>query len=373
MTQPHLVTAASPLARACLLAYAILIVYASCYPFSGWQFQNIATFTALLQQWPQYWSKFDASINVLGYIPLGILVSFSLYPLIPRRWVWLPAFLGGLGISLAMESIQYFLPSRVTSLLDILTNGLGALLGAILGAGLIPSVLQRAQLHNLRQQWLQQGVSHELVIIGLWPLAQIFPQAFLFGLGQILPMISLWCEEYLDLSIDLSSILRNGIELTPEEFLLTETIITACGGAGAVLLLLSLLQKRAPHFLLASGLLASTFAVKSLATAIMFQPENAFSWLTPGARGGLLLSVLILYGFSFAPIKAQRRLAMLLLLISLFLVNLIPDNPYFLMTLQGLMQGKMLNFFGAAQFLAIVWPFVAILVLLKPKRAESAT
>lgn len=355
----------SPFSRACLVAYTVLIVYASCYPFSGWQFQNLVAYTEHIQQWPHYWSRFDASINVAAYIPLGILVSFSLHPILPRRWSWLLALFAGAALSLSMESIQYFIPSRVTSLLDLLTNTLGTLIGAAIGATLIPAFLERDKLHTLRRHWLQRDSSQELVVLGLWPLAQIFPQAFLFGLGQILPVISLWCEEYLEFSIDLSSVLRNGIVLSSEEYLLTETIITASGCAGAILFFLSLFNRRAPHFFLALGMLVAALLTKTLATAVMFQPENAFSWLTPGAQGGIAISALILYGFSFAPLQAQRRLATLLLFISLLLVNLIPNNPYFLMTLQGLMQGKMLNFFGAAQFLAIVWPFVAIWYLLK--------
>lgn len=355
----------SPFSRACLVAYTVLIVYASCYPFSGWQFQNLVAFTELLQQWPHYWTGFDACVNVAGYIPFGVLLSFSLHPHIPRRWSWMITVLVGFALSLCMESIQYFIPSRVTSLLDLITNTLGTFLGALLGAALIPAFIERDKLHTLRLRWLQRDSSSELVVLGLWPLAQIFPQAFLFGFGQILPVISLWCEEYLDISIDLSSVLRNGIELSSEEYLLTETIITASGCAGAILFFLSLFNRRAPHFFLALGMLVAALAAKALATAVMFQPENAFSWLTPGAQGGIVISALILYGFSFTPLQAQRRLATLLLFISLLLVNLIPNNPYFLMTLQSLMQGKMLNFFGAAQFLSIAWPFVAIWYLLK--------
>lgn len=365
MTTTITTNTASPFSRASLVAYTVLIVYASCYPFSGWQFQNLVAFSEQIQQWPRYWSAFDAGINVLGYIPLGVLLSFSLHPHVSRRWSWLLALVLGCALSLAMESVQYFIPSRVTSLLDLLTNSLGVLIGATLGVSLIPAFLERDKLHSLRLRWLQHEAPREWVVLGLWPLAQIFPQAFLFGFGQILPVISLWCEEYLDVSIDLSSVLRNGIELSAEEYLLTETIITASGCAGAILFFLSLFNRRAPHFFLALGMLLAAFAVKTLATAVMFQPENAFSWLTPGARGGIVISALILYGFSFAPLQAQRRLATLLLFISLLLVNLIPNNPYFLMTLQSLMQGKMLNFFGAAQFLSIVWPFVAIWYLFR--------
>lgn len=361
---------ASPLSRACLFAYTVLIVYASLYPFSGWQFENIAAFGAQISQWPRYWSQFDAIVNVLGYMPLGILIVFSLYPVIGRGWSLLLAALGGCVMSLLMESVQYFLPSRVTSLLDLITNAGGCLLGALIGVCLLPLILESGRLHQLRTQWLYPNSARELVVIGLWPLAQIFPHAFLFGHGQILPIISLWCEDYLDVSIDLSAVLRNDIELSPEMYLLSETIITACACSGAILVGLSLLNRRAPKLALASLLLIASVAVRALSSALMFQPENAFLWLTPSAQGGILISAIMLYGFSFAPNHAQRRLAILLLSLSLLMVNLIPSNPYFLHTLQAMVQGKMLNFYGAAQFLSVVWPFIALWYLVGSRPSE---
>nr|WP_315484308.1 VanZ family protein [uncultured Undibacterium sp.] len=356
---------ASPLSRASLVAYAVLIVYASLYPFSDWHFENLAAFTAQLSQWPRYWSKFDAIVNVIGYIPFGVLLVFSLYPLLRSRWSFLLASLSVCGMSLLMESIQFFLPNRVTSLLDLITNAAGGILGALCGVLLIPLILESGRLQSLRTKWLQRESSPELVVLGLWPLSQIFPQAFLFGHGQILPVLSLWCEEYLDVNIDLSAYLRHGIELSPETYLLSETIITASACTGAILICLSLLNRHAPKFALACLLLIAGLAVKALSTALMFQPENAFLWLAPGAKGGIFISTIMLYGFSFAPSHAQRRLAVLLLGISLLMVNLIPSNPYFLNTLQTMVQGKMLNFYGAAQFLSVTWPFIAIWYLLK--------
>ncbi|MBY0572652.1 MAG: VanZ family protein [Undibacterium sp.] len=352
----------SSFSRASLVAYSILIVYASWYPFSGWQFENLAAFFDQLFQWPKYWGWFDASVNVVGYIPFGVLLVFALYPHLSRKWSVLLASLAGCATSLLMESVQFFLPSRVTSSLDVLTNTAGCMLGAHLGAFLLPWILENGSLEALKKRWLRHEAPREILVLSLWPLAQIFPQDFLFGLGQIFPVISLWCEEYLGLSIDLNAVLLHGLglELSAEKYLLSETLVTACGCTGAILICLSLLNRHAPQFVLACATLVAALTAKALANALMFQPEDAFSWLTPGAQGGLVISIIMLYGFSFAPKQTQRRLALLLLTISLLLVNLIPSNPYFLNTLQTMMQGKMLNFYGAAQFLSVTWPFVAI-------------
>jgi hypothetical protein len=204
------------------------------------------------------------------------------------------------------------------------------------------------------------------VVIGLWPLAQIYPQGYLFGHGQLTPILSGWLSGWFDASIDISSLLRHGVDLTPEQYWLYEAIMTACGMTGALLTLLCQLRKNAPAAWLASFTLGAALVVKALASALVFTPENAFAWLTPGAQGGLLFGAAMVFGLAFAPPVAQRRIAALMLIVSLMVVNYVPANPYFVVTLQTWVQGKFLNFNGAAQFLSLLWPFFALWFLLHP-------
>jgi hypothetical protein len=71
-------------------------------------------------------------------------------------------------------------------------------------------------------------------------------------------------------------------------------------------------------------------------------------------------------GLAYAPPTAQRRLAAASLVLSLIAVNLVPANPYFVATLQAWIQGKFLNFNGAAHFLSVFWPFFALWFLWHP-------
>ena len=80
----------------------------------------------------------------------------------------------------------------------------------------------------------------------------------------------------------------------------------------------------------------------------------------------------MLAGLSYAPPVAQRRVAALSLIIGLLVVNAVPANPYFLSTLQAWVQGKFLNFNGAAQLLSLVWPFVALWFLYHPAHRQKA-
>jgi VanZ family protein len=357
----------SPLTRAALLAYVFLIVYASWFPFSGWHNQGLSPLIFLEHaSMPRYWTKFDAITNIIGYMPLGTLIVYSLYPRFKGLSALVLATLAGLLLSGIMEAVQTYLPSRVSSNLDFYTNAAGCTLGAVIGVLTVHRLLDQSQLYQLRQRWFAPHASQGLVLLALWPLAQIYPQNFLYGLGQLLPILSEWLSTLLDSEIDLASYIRPDAVLTVEQYWLSETIITACGMVGAALTLLCLLRRAAPRGVLVVGMLGSSIVVKALASALLFSPENAFVWVTPGAEGGFLIGALMLAGLAFAPHVAQRRLGVVALLLSLLIVNTTPANPYFVATLQTWVQGKFLNFNGAAQFLSLLWPFFAVWFLWLP-------
>ena len=364
---PAPVRKGSPLTRAALLAYLLLIIYASWFPFSGWQNQGLSPLIFLeTTSMPRYWTKFDAITNVVGYIPLGTLIVYSLYPRVRGIFAFLIAAVCGLLVSGTMEAVQTYLPSRVSSNLDFYTNAAGCALGGLIGALTVRRLLDRSQLQRSRRAWFAPHASQGLVLLALWPLAQIYPQSFLFGLGQLLPILSDWMSQLLDMEIDLASYVRPDMVLTVEQYWLSETIITACGMVGAALTLLCLLRKQAPRALLVTAMVGAAIVIKALATALLFSPENAFAWVTPGAEGGFLIGAIMLAGLMFAPQVAQRRLAAVTLLLSLVIINTTPANPYFVATLQTWVQGKFLNFNGAAQFLSLLWPFFAVWFLWLP-------
>jgi VanZ family protein len=357
---------ASPVARATLLVYLLLIVYASWFPFSGWHSSGLSPFEFLNLEPQRYWTRFDVMVNVVGYIPLGVLFVLALYPRVRGVWAVLLAALGGVLVSGTMEAVQTYLPSRVPSNLDFFTNAAGCLLGALLGTAWSRSLLDQSRLYRLRRRWFAPHASQGLVLLALWPLAQIYPQGYLFGHGQVLPIVSEWLSDWLDTNVDLAAMLRPGELMSVEQYWLSETIITACGMTGAVLTLLCLLRRGAPRYPLMLAMIGAALVVKALASSLLFTPDNAYVWITPGAQGGFLIGLIMLAGLAFAPQVAQRRLAVVTLLLSLIVVNTIPVNPYFVSTLQGWVQGKFLNFNGAAQFLSLAWPFAALWFLLLP-------
>jgi VanZ family protein len=358
-------TGASGFARAGLLAYSLLIVYASWFPFSGWRDMGVSPLAYLGAPLPHYWTMFDVTINVLGYIPFSMFLVCALYPRVRGAAAAIVSMVCGILLSGSMEAVQTFLPSRVASNLDLITNSAGACIGAIAAVLLTPTLLQESRLLELRHRWFSPAASRGLILLALWPLAQIYPHEYLFGLGQMAPILSDWLSQWLEAPIDLGECLRVGRQLDVDQYWLAETCISACSLTCAVSILLGLMRAQAPKAVLAVLLIAAAMLVKALATALFFGPENALDWLTPGAEAGLTLGLLLSAGMVFASATVQRRGALLMLILSMLAVNVAPSNPYFIATLQTWVQGQFLNFNGAAQFLSLWWPLFALWFLLQ--------
>ena len=72
--------------------------------------------------------------NTLLFMPWGFLMFISLYSVDrPTVQTYVLTILLGISFSTAIEAVQYFLPSRVADVNDIIWNSAGTLLGALLG------------------------------------------------------------------------------------------------------------------------------------------------------------------------------------------------------------------------------------------------
>src|SRR5688572_25237270 len=72
--------------------------------------------------------------NVLLFVPWGFLMFITLYNVErPTLQTYVLTILLGFSFSLGIEGWQYFLPSRVADINDVIWNTLGTILGAVLG------------------------------------------------------------------------------------------------------------------------------------------------------------------------------------------------------------------------------------------------
>jgi glycopeptide antibiotics resistance protein len=73
-------------------------------------------------------------LNILLFMPWGFLMFITLdHGDRPALQSYVMTFLFATGLSLAVEAWQYFLPTRVTDINDVIWNASGAVLGAIFG------------------------------------------------------------------------------------------------------------------------------------------------------------------------------------------------------------------------------------------------
>jgi glycopeptide antibiotics resistance protein len=73
-------------------------------------------------------------LNVLLFVPWGFFAFIALYTLErPTMQTYILTILLGFSFTLGIEAWQYFLPSRVADINDVIWNTSGTILGALLG------------------------------------------------------------------------------------------------------------------------------------------------------------------------------------------------------------------------------------------------
>jgi glycopeptide antibiotics resistance protein len=74
----------------------------------------------------------DLAINILGFVPFGALLFACLRMHRSDSLATFLTVLAGFTITLTIETLQAFIPGRLSGILDIITNTLGTYLGVLL-------------------------------------------------------------------------------------------------------------------------------------------------------------------------------------------------------------------------------------------------
>ena len=124
------------------ILYTGYIVYGTLLPFNFYfSFELIKSNLGNIEWIEEYGQSFfstkniDAIVNILFFVPLGIIIYNIRYALgHKRKYIFdiVLATLSGLFLSLIIELIQLLIEERKTSLIDILMNTLGCFSGAML-------------------------------------------------------------------------------------------------------------------------------------------------------------------------------------------------------------------------------------------------
>jgi VanZ family protein len=351
---------------------ALLIVYASLYPMSGWDHPaGWAAWREVRLPWPARSTPFDVVANVLGYVPLGALVLMALLrgPGWPVPAAFLGALLAGACLSLSMEVLQNFLPRRVPSAMDWVCNLGGTAIGALVAVGLQASGFVDGWLVR-HDRWFHAGSAGGTTLMLLWPLALLFPTPVPLALGHVFDPLTQWAIDLVSGSA-VEAALREGlaglgasgwpVALLPAPLPASlETGIVAVSLLGPCLLAFAISPPGWRRGALAGGAAVLAIGVLTLSTALNFGPQHAGAWRTPQALQGIAIGCAVACLLAWLPARVAAALGVAALLVMVVLTARVPADPYFAVSLAAWEQGRFVRFHGAAQWIGWVWPYAAM-------------
>lgn len=350
-----------------LLAWTAMVVYASWFPLSGWRWPAAMSALGLLRlPWPRWHDAFDIVANLLGYVPLGVLLVLALVRAGTGARTWRRAVVAASLLSYLLEVGQGLLPNRVPSLLDWLLNSAGAMAGAALGLW-----LGRAGtwgwLERTSEHWFVQHSRSGLALLVLWPLGLLFPTPVALGLGQV------W-ERMAELHDAIGRVASStswlqwfdagpvqAARLSPP----AEVLAVALGLLGPCLVTYSMARPGLRRVWLALGATALGFGVTTLSTALNFGPQHALAWCTSTSLAGLALGCVLALLALASGRRTAAGLGLVVVTAGLVLVAQAPADPYYAQSLHDWEQGRFIRFHGLAQWIGWSWPYLATLWLLR--------
>lgn len=323
-----------------LLAYCAMIAIASLYPFVGWTAPTGQQAHFLSAPWPRYLTRNDISTNLLAYLPFGYLMALRLFRPGHRTRPILLACLAGSLLSISMESLQAWLPGRIASNLDIVLNGLGALIGGLLALHHVRWQRSWRNLQRWRNDWF---LPHGVATLGLWLL-------LLWGLTQfaLVPQPGVgWLELHLR-PIDVPP--DHLQQLNAPWFFAMFLEISALGAFAACLL-------RPGRYASAVFLLfLAAFALKLLVAAVLLKLRVLGGILSLETLAAFVLALWLLL---LPSVSRHRRTVAVTLLTLILLARLwwVPSPLW--------PSGSLLNLIGLARHLAALWPWLALAYLVQ--------
>lgn len=322
------------------VAYLVLIVYASLIPFSGWRDPGAVVWSFLFAPWSRHTRRFDIFINFLAYLPLGFLLVLALQSRLSIKGALIISALTGFALSLAIEAVQMYLPARTSSTLDVLTNGLGGLIGALIAARQDVRKLIAVRLADFRDRWFIPGNLGDLglVLLGLWFVSQLNPSLPLLGIVFF---------------VENSSPFMRGLSLLG-------TLAVMCNLIGVSLLLMLLMRTAKAALIAILVLLFTASVIKLLVAAVLLKPQALLQWLTAESVIGIGYGLFIVAVSLLLTLRRVILLCAFALAAGIFVSHLHRGDTQSALALFSWQYGHLLNFTGLAQIVSELWPFAAL-------------
>ncbi len=342
----------SPRVIGCLIIfYVALIAYVSLSPFKGWQSPTASVFQFILNGWPRYFTRFDMAINVVAYLPFGLLLYAYQAPRTTRTKALLISIVAGVLLSLTMEVLQGFLRDRISSNLDFLCNSVGCFAGALLSAWLG----RNTSIQTLLQRWRSElflpstTVDFGLVLLCVWLISQLNPSIPFFGAGVVADTMRGYDEGY-------------DYQPVPDTPFALGTALNFCGLG---LLVTTLMRVRSHALALVQVLTGLSFCLKLVSAKVLLRPEIAAEWHSEETLTGLAIGFVALLPLSFLRLNLRIYLAAVLILAGGMLSKMAGNYAALsdVMRLFDWPYGQLLQFTGLTLYLNEIWPLVALIFL----------
>lgn len=330
--------------------YALFIVYASLSPFSGWRNQGLE-FGEVLNLHPGLtYTAIDALANLLSYLPLGFLISLTFRTRFGALASVIFALCAGILLSVSMEYLQMYLPTRISSNMDILSNSSGALIGALLAASMTSQSWLFTRLTHWRSALFHHGkeVDFGLALLALWVFGQINPS---------LPMLG---------NVFISAVAQQPfVTLPPAPFDWWESSAVTLNlmMLGTLILTLLGIPRNAATALLVT--LSVVALGKFIAAALLLKSWALLLWINSEAVLGMVMGLVLLHMVSRLPRIALLVLGATIATGYLIIINFVLDRntPSAATSIYHWHYGHLLSYNGLAQTIALSFPLLLIIHL----------
>jgi len=347
MNSPHPTRTHARLRTWLVVGYALFIVYASLSPFSGWRNQGLEFTEVLKVHLGITYTAFDTTANLLSYLPLGFLVVLTLRTRYGASASVIFGLCAGVLLSVCMEYLQMYLPTRISSNMDMLSNSSGALIGALLAA----SITSRTWLFTRVVQWRSDVFHHGkevdfgLALLALWMFVQTNPS---------FPMLG---------NVFISEIAQQPfVKLPPVPFEWLESCAVALNLVMLGTLMLTLLRNPRNIITVLMVLLIVVALAKFITAAVLVKSWALLLWINSEAMLGIVLGMLLLLAVLGRPRTAVIVFGAAMTVIYFIIINFVLESnaPSAATSVYHWHYGHLLNYNGLAQTISLGFPLLLI-------------